>query len=566
MATDNLTSEICMREIERCRNDRLDPERTLWFLLILGDKYGFRPFPSTISAPHYETLHKIISEQDPEALATLDTWFERDLNSDGGPFTLRAHSSTDKAWWPAFDIIQAALRRAAIAAGKKKKLFRGEVAEKFVISVTHEEVRTATGSGRALLTGDTAGIEQAGAVMIVDRRIDLPEPKAGEAALNSDVYKEYVDFLKDGARDRDAAYHLNRLRSSELALLPAATFYSASVPWRPGGIKSETHDDYLQRVLDEVGQNVGRSILASVEFRKAADHLLVTECSAHWDLAKARAKSIFGLVDIQDTLEQFLAADRSILGAPNVLVLYGESGAGKTSLMSAVAVEAAKALAPRQGSATLIRLLGTSARSGSVRPLIQSLAEQIAFLIDDASKIPFELYKLVDHLKKLLEMWEGRRSGAPLTIFLDSVDQLDDSDQGRELIWLKTLLPLPGCVRLVLSSLPKEGGCLDALQNLGGDFCDLLYDWPPFTFIELPRADASQWMKALDAWLARDKRQLQPGQRARVWEVIEATPLPLAFKLAYDASLKWRSWDAPLVLQARVPDIAYYIMLFFAMP
>ena len=171
------------------------------------------------------------------------------------------------------------------------------------------------------------------------------------------------------------------------------------------------------------------------------------------------------------------------------------------------------------------------------------------------SKIPFELYKLVDHLKKLLAAWEDRRSGAPLTIFLDSVDQLDDSDQGRELIWLKTLLPLPGCVRLVLSTLPEEGGCLDALRDMGDDpeFGDLLYDWPPFTFIELERAGASLWIKALDDWLKRDKRQLQPDQRARMREVIEATPLPLAFKLAYDASLKWRSWEAPLVLQARVP-------------
>ena len=560
MGSDNLTSEICMREIERCRNDRLDPERTLWFLLILGDKYGSRPFPSTIAAPHYVTLRKIVQEQDLAALATLKACFKSDLNQVGDPYVLRPRNIPG----PAYAVMQTALRRAAIAAGEKG-LLPQDVVDDFVISVTHDELRTArtglrlTGQDRAPLTVGTAGVKL-GAIMVVDRRIHLPEPKAGESAPKSDKDYKYFFDLKDGERDHDAAYHLERLRVAELALLPAAMRYSPPEPvlWHSGGITADTHGNYLRGVLDTVGQNVGRSLLASVESRKAADHPLVTECSAHWEMAKARAESIIGRWEIRATLKQFLAADRTILGAPNVLVLHGESGAGKTSLMSAVAVKAAEALAPNEGSAILIRLLGTSARSSSARPLIQSLAEQISFLIgEDASKkIPFELYKLVDHLKKLLTKWEDRRSGAPLTIFLDSIDQLDDRDQGHELIWLKALLPLPGCVRLVLSTLPEEGGCLDALKNLGGEFCNLLYEWPPFTFVKLllpSRADASQWMEeALDAWLARDKRQLQPGQRARVWEVIEAKPLPLAFKLAYDASLKWRSWDAPLVLQARV--------------
>ena len=47
-------------------------------------------------------------------------------------------------------------------------------------------------------------------------------------------------------------------------------------------------------------------------------------------------------------------------------------------------------------------------------------------------------------------------------LFLDSLDQLSDQDDGRALNWLPTSLPRN--VHIVVSPLPFTGGCLSVLK------------------------------------------------------------------------------------------------------
>ena len=48
-------------------------------------------------------------------------------------------------------------------------------------------------------------------------------------------------------------------------------------------------------------------------------------------------------------------------------------------------------------------------------------------------------------------------------LFLDSLDQLSDEDDGRALRWLPTSLPKN--VHIVVSTLPTTGGCLAVLKT-----------------------------------------------------------------------------------------------------
>ena len=48
-------------------------------------------------------------------------------------------------------------------------------------------------------------------------------------------------------------------------------------------------------------------------------------------------------------------------------------------------------------------------------------------------------------------------------LFLDSLDQLSDQDDGRSLRWLPT--SLPENVHIVVSTLPNTGGCLAVLKT-----------------------------------------------------------------------------------------------------
>lgn len=80
------------------------------------------------------------------------------------------------------------------------------------------------------------------------------------------------------------------------------------------------------------------------------------------------------------------------------LVIFGESGCGKTSLLA----KAASEVRCWQGSKvnTVIRFLGTSPDSSTLSPLLTSLCMQISQLYGEpVADIPSELPKLVLHLK-----------------------------------------------------------------------------------------------------------------------------------------------------------------------
>src|ERR1017187_952094 len=63
---DNKTMRICLRELRRCQQDRPKPN----FLILLGNRYGWRPLPEIIPADSFERLEAQIQSTNPD-LANL---------------------------------------------------------------------------------------------------------------------------------------------------------------------------------------------------------------------------------------------------------------------------------------------------------------------------------------------------------------------------------------------------------------------------------------------------------------------------------------------------------------
>src|SRR5271157_1365300 len=58
---DQKTIEICLREIERCQSTGIKPN----FIILLGQRYGWRPLPTRVEAREFETLQKhIVAPED----------------------------------------------------------------------------------------------------------------------------------------------------------------------------------------------------------------------------------------------------------------------------------------------------------------------------------------------------------------------------------------------------------------------------------------------------------------------------------------------------------------------
>ena len=122
------------------------------------------------------------------------------------------------------------------------------------------------------------------------------------------------------------------------------------------------------------------------------------------------------------------------------LVLWGEGGCGKSSMLAKIAAESPTWLSSRPCTPIrLVRFLGTTPDSSSIGPLLRSVCQQISLLyqIQD-STIPVELSQVTNHFKRLLEKTTADR---PLCIFFDSLDQLSSAEGAHSMSWLPPTLP-----------------------------------------------------------------------------------------------------------------------------
>lgn len=130
----------------------------------------------------------------------------------------------------------------------------------------------------------------------------------------------------------------------------------------------------------------------------------------------------------------------------------------------------------------------------------------------------------------------------PLTLFIDSVDQLDDSNAGRRLEWLP-VTRLPAHVKLVVSTLPDypaEFQCLSILKDKLGDKVD-----SQLVEVEV----ISEPETVLMHLLRLQGRTLTAGQRQHVLDAFDkrkdtdAAGTPLWLTIVAQAVSAWTSYD-----------------------
>ena len=122
------------------------------------------------------------------------------------------------------------------------------------------------------------------------------------------------------------------------------------------------------------------------------------------------------------------------------LVLWGEGGCGKSSMLAKIAADSTIWLASKNCTPIrLVRFLGTTPDSSSIGPLLRCVCQQISFLYQvPDNNIPVELSNLINHFKRLLEKATADK---PLCMFFDSLDQLSSADGAHSMSWMPPTLP-----------------------------------------------------------------------------------------------------------------------------
>src|ERR1035438_473844 len=73
---DQKTMEICLAEIARCQKTRIKPN----FIVLLGNRYGWRPLSARIQKDEFEAVLAHIGENGERDFA--ESWYDLDLNAD----------------------------------------------------------------------------------------------------------------------------------------------------------------------------------------------------------------------------------------------------------------------------------------------------------------------------------------------------------------------------------------------------------------------------------------------------------------------------------------------------
>ena len=321
----------------------------------------------------------------------------------------------------------------------------------WILSTTHKEVEHLL--KRVLKRKITA--------LIYDRRIkDFVNMNKPRKEMGNLVWR-YIDLDNDNNVD-DQKQKLLRKQKIEMKTkkIPSATF---DVNWHEKGIMEDEHKEYLRSFADKVKEDLMGQITDAVQSQNNIDPETI-EVASHVKFCAKRAQGFHGRSALLEQALKYFDRDEE---GRQMLVIHGVSGAGKTSFMCKLAMEAKRRFEEKGKKPVLItRFCGTTGNSSNAQGIMKSIAIQVMRAIEG---MPSFAYKsLSDDFSSIADamrykMMHGT-ARAPLLVFIDSLDQLTDEDLARSnTSWLPEKLSEHAF--LVVSTLPEIGGCLNSLRS-----------------------------------------------------------------------------------------------------
>ena len=488
---------ICLRELARC----LEPTPLPNFVVLVGERYGWRPLPNRIDQATFQVLQGAAKPADKRR---LDRWYRFDRNEQPGCFVLlprEGRTAVPRVWAREEAALRNAVLRAATQLGWAPDDPR---LEGFTRSATHHEIVEGALSPDVPSEGVFVYLRRSEGEprrRFVRRYVDQPER-----------VRTLVDQLRDEVPS-DQVY--------EYALNWPTRFWQWGRPTRD-----------LDALNDRVEADLSRAIqreLDAIEDLGAAER----EEIEHRDFQSRRGRGVVGRDGPLARIAQYLEPTSDRVGP---LFVTGPSGCGKSALVARAATEHAGE------GVNLARFVSITPASSTLQGLLADLCHQLVRQAElPASELPDGAGPLRAAFAERLEQAAER---GPVVVFIDAIDQLDPADEPESLSWLPERLPV-GC-RIVISVLDRPG-------ELAGRAADnARAQYPPEAFIDVPRLEVADGEAILDARLAELGRTLQPSQRERVLNGFARSGLPLYLQLAIEQASRWRSWDRIPVLPGDV--------------
>lgn len=553
-ALDQQTMKICLGEIIRCQQVSPRPN----FIILLGERYGWRPLPYEIPQDEYVHLSPHLAKE--EALL-VEQWYRLDENAVPPVMALKARVG-EYVEFTAWETVERHLHQALENAARGAMLDEDALL-KFTASATEQEI----------VVGALRAPQAQQHVFGYFRTIQgLPQDSSAQA---------YLD-LEDGQQDLQASAHLAGLKQRLMNNL-GVHCHTLYTRWQGNNPAPDHIDELCRLVQRDLWDIIEREI--SLMERELP---ILREVKVHKAFARQRASHFTGQSKTLAEISGFLEKPWG-----KILLVQGESGSGKSTLM---AHSWKLAMEKYPQAVTMTRFVGITPESQDMHSLLSSLSEQLRYDINLEQLFNKKIEEnwnqtlesidywergwvgrpvsIEEHMKKiesarkdndrlkaellpLLELPEGLSSLAnnfaavlgklaferKVLIFIDAVDQLETSVDGSEQHWNWLPKRLPPNLGVVVSMTYSNG------------LSEFEQRYPDAIHCGLSAMTEKEGSVILQAWLQEEKRKLQPSQQDFILNHFAQNGLPLYLRLAFEQARHWHSTDLPTALPGDVPGI-----------
>lgn len=491
------TMAICLEEIQRCQKTSPRPN----FIVLLGDRYGWRPLPYEVPAEEFVLIEKDLVDKRENGL--LHKWYLRDDNALQPVYCLQSREYVSDDQWSADERALRSIFNRVIKGTSMPYLN----CLKYLGSATEQEI--ALGALQ---------VQDANEHVFCYFKTDNISPWDSRSA-------DYVDLDEDGNIDVAAKADLARLKDRiRLQMDISKGCYNPLIPDNIHKYEVDWSDEkgkagYMDRLCEDVYLCLERVILLEIGALVEMDELSV-EVRGHKEFGFEKARHFTGRSAAIKAISEYVADE-----SQHTLYISGPSGSGKTALMAKASAQISSDLP----EAVLIRrFVGATSSSLDCRSLIESICREISREYDDnEGSVPAELDKLKLMIPEKLALATEKK---PLFVFIDALDQLADENGHADLSWLPSALPRH--VKIIVSL--YEDSQLPLISDM--------VNAPGALKIE-PMSPKDGDM-LLGRWLTDAGRRLTESQRAYVLEKFKNNGLPLYLRLAFEESRRWKSYFA----------------------
>ena len=555
---DHRTMRICFDELRRAQE--ISPRPNL--LILLGNRYGWRPLPEEISVEEFHTLEhaaaQIPGSVDKSTVAVLREWYRADTNAVPPVYLLQSRRQdlgddqdyTHDAVWNEVQAVLWAIINLAMPPEQLQRRF---------------DVAASDGSPPAIVRFQASATEQEiwrGALRVPDAPEHVlaffREIENLAAFSDPKQIKDFVDVDPSGSVEVALRTEEDRLKAELRQRLGSANVLRNEAPVRFVEVQDHHGDrtvdvttGHLARLCADVVSRLSEIIQGQIEkywrntvqasTDRAARELEI-EQREHQRFSKERGgeESFVGRqVELQAILD-YVGSDSRW-----PLVIHGASGCGKTALLAHASQEVAKT------RKRIERFIGVAPRSSDVRSLLSSLCQELRQRNPLADALPAEIKGLRDEFSQHLHSATPEQ---PLVLFLDALDQLADADNGRLPNWLPPG-SLPAHVKLIASCLSDRA----TGDSAGRPYAELKRrQIPAENFINLDALSEDETRLLLfDRWLPKAGRKVGDDQRASLEQRL-ASPAcrqPIYLKLLFEEVQLWHSYDPAPAPRESVPEL-----------